>query len=342
MFDDEVHITDRYPTREIDRRLTCENARAMPCTPLPTAVELVVALLSMLVILAVGASARYVGLFTPSRREVVNAIAYYIALPALVFSATAAQPLSDIVSTRLVVGVSVAMLATIAIAWLVHQRESDVGVRSVATVQSYHSNFGYLGIPVVAMSFGDLATARAGLILGVGSLIQIAATVTVLSTLTGAAASIREEVRNVLLNPVILTLLLGLSVSAAGLTVPSTPATVIERIGDTALPLALLVVGATFTVQAGTIRYRTLVTVIAVKILVMPAVALAVFLLVGADAATVRAGVVMFAMPTAVSTYVFAVELGGNRHVASLNVVATTVVSIASLLLVVELLTALT
>ncbi len=304
--------------------------------------ELVVALLSMLAILGVGASGRYVGLFTPSRREVVNAIAYYVALPALIFSATAAQPLSDVVSTRLVVGVSIAMLAAIGIAWLVHRRESDMGVRSVATVQSYHSNFGYLGIPVVAIAFGDLATARAGVILGVGSLIQIAATVTVLSTLTGAAASIQEEIRNVLLNPIILTLLLGLSISAAGLSLPATPATVIERIGDTALPLALLVVGATFTVQAGTVRYRTLATVIAVKILVMPAIALAVFLFVGADAATVRAGVVMFAMPTAVSTYVFAVELGGNRHVASLNVVATTVVSIASLLLVVELLTALT
>jgi len=73
------------------------------------------------------------------------------------------------------------------------------------------------------------------------------------------------------------------------------------------------------------------------KILVMPALAWAVFSALAVDAATFTASIVMLGTPTAVSTFVFAGELGGDTEFASLNVFLTTLASVASLFLLIAL-----
>lgn len=298
--------------------------------------SLLTALLAMWVLLAAGIAARRVGILTPTRRERLNAFAYYVALPALILSSTYDQPLSDVLSAQLLLGVGGTFVAIVGLATLVHRREADPGVRSVATVQSYHTNMGYLGVPVVATTFGSLATAKAALILGIGALVQIATTVTILSTTNEAEASLGSELGGGATNPAILSVLVGLAASVAGLTIPSIGDTGLDLLGQLALPIALLCVGAALTLEADEIPFATVSTVVLLKLVVMPAIALAAFLLVGATASTARAGVVMLAMPTAVSTYVFASELGGDRHLASINVFATTVCSVVSLLVVVQ------
>lgn len=300
--------------------------------------DLVVPLSAMLVVLALGVGARVVGILTPPRRERLNAFAYYVALPALIVSATHDQPLSSVVSARLLVGVAAVLLATAGVAAVVHRAVHPGAARSVAIVQSYHSNLGYLGVPVVAIAFGELTTAKATVVLGAASLCQIALTVAVLSTMNDAEASLAGELAGVLVNPAILAVLAGLSASVAGVVLPDLAATGLEWLGNTALPTALLVVGASLTLEADAIPVRTVGSVLGLKMAVMPALALGTFLLLGAAPTTLRAGVAMFAMPTAVSTYVFAAELGGDRRLASLNVVATTVASIGSLLVILGLL----
>lgn len=300
--------------------------------------QLVLALLAMLVVLAAGLGARRLGLLTPPRRERLNAFAYYVALPALILSATYDQPLSSVVSGRLVVGVAVVLLTTAGIAAVVHRRVRPAALRSVAIVQSYHTNLGYLGVPVVAIAFGELTTAKASVVLGVASLVQIVLTVVLLSTMNDAEASVVGELGGVLANPAILAVVVGLSASVVGVALPDLAATGLDRLGDLALPSALLVVGASLTLEADDIAFGTVGSVVGLKMVVMPLVALATFVLLGAATTTLQAGVAMFAMPTAVSTYVFAAELGGDRQLASLNVVATTVASVGSLLVILQLL----
>ncbi|GAB3684909.1 AEC family transporter [Salinarchaeum chitinilyticum] len=302
--------------------------------------SLLLSLLAMLVLLAAGIAARRIGILEPTRRERLNAFAYYVALPALILSSTYDQPLSEVLSAQLLVGVVGTLLAVAGIAALLHSREADPATRSVATVQSYHSNLGYLGVPVVATTFGSLATAKAALILGVAALVQIGLTVTILTTMNDADASLHSELGNVFANPAIVSVIVGLAASVVGVTIPGVADTGLDYLGQLALPIALLCVGAALTLEADAIPFGTVSAVVVLKLVAMPVIALGAFVLVGADASTVRAGVVMMAMPSAVSTYVFASELGGDRQLASINVFATTVCSVASLLLVVQVIRA--
>lgn len=296
-------------------------------------------LLALLAVLLVGTGLRAVGILGPDRRERLNAVAYYVALPALVFVATYDRALADVASWALLVAVVAAYLGTALLAWIVHRNRAPSGRRGVAVVQSYHSNLGYLGIPLVAATFDAEVTAIASLVLGIGLLIQVPLTVLVLVSLRGGAAGIDfgRRLRSLATNPVLVALAAGIAFGAVGFPVPRAAATALDGVGSLALPLALICVGASLTADLSALDAPATASVVALKLACMPAIAWAAFALLGADPATLTAGVVMVGTPAAVSTYVFAAELGGDTEFASLTVFVTTVASVGSLTALIEL-----
>ncbi|WP_117595544.1 MULTISPECIES: AEC family transporter [Haloprofundus] len=293
-------------------------------------------LVYLLVLLAVGLGLRRLGLLDDARTDRLTQFAFYVALPALVFTSTASQSLGEVLEPRLVVGFWAVLLSAAAVGWVVHRRESSPAVRSVAVVQSYHCNLGFLGLPIVAATFGDVVTAKASLLLGVGALTQVPLTIAVLVFVNNADADLRSELRNLFANPVLVALSVGLLASASGVSVPSPVWSGLEALAGFALPVALLVVGASLSLDDTAVDFSTVGSVVALKMLVMPAIALATFSLLSADVSTTRAGVLMLAMPTAVSTFIYATELGGDANLASANVFATTVASVGTILAVLQ------
>ncbi|WP_434521820.1 AEC family transporter [Halorubrum sp. AS12] len=301
--------------------------------------EVLVRLSGLLVLLLAGTGLRYAGVLDADRTALLNQIAYYGALPALVFVATYDQAVADVVSWELFVVVVATILGTALVASAVHRNRSPGARRSVAVVQSYHSNLGYLGVPLVAATFGAEVTAIASVILGIGALVQVPLTVILLVSMNGADAegALGRHLRSLAGNPVLLALVAGMAFGWFEVGVPAAAATGLDAVGSLALPLALLCVGATLQIDAATVDRGATASVTALKVACMPAVAWAVLALLDVDAATFTAGIVMLGTPTAVSTYVFATELGGDAEFASLNVFVTTVASVASLTLLIEL-----
>ncbi|MFD1563039.1 AEC family transporter [Haloarchaeobius amylolyticus] len=299
--------------------------------------EVVGRLLALLAVLLVGAGLRTTGILDRRRTELLNAFAYYVALPALIFVSTYNRAIGELLSPALLGGLLFVLFATVGLAALVHRNRDSSARRSVAIVQSYHSNLGYLGLPLVAATFDASVTAIASVVLGVVTLTQMPLTILVLSTLNGADVSLARELRGLATNPVLATLVGGLAVGSLGISVPSTAASGLDAVGSLALPVALLCVGASLQVDPGDIDLGATAAVVTLKIGLMPVLAWVVFSTLAVDAATFTATVVMFGTPTAVSTFVFANELGGDREFASLNVFLTTLLSIATLFVLITL-----
>lgn len=299
--------------------------------------EVVGRLLALLAVLLFGAGLRTTGILDRRRTELLNAFAYYVALPALIFVSTYDRAIGELLSPALVGGLLFVLFTTVGLAALVHRNRDSSARRSVAIVQSYHSNLGYLGLPLVAATFDASVTAIASVVLGVVTLTQMPLTILVLSTLNGADVSLAKELRGLVTNPVLATLVGGLAVGSLGLSIPSAAATGLDAVGSLALPIALLCVGASLQVDPADVDLEATATVVALKIGLMPVLAWAVFSTLAVDSATFTASVVMFGTPTAVSTFVFANELGGDREFASLNVFVTTLLSIATLFVLITL-----
>lgn len=299
--------------------------------------ELLVRLLGLLVLLVVGTGLRWGKILNASRTATLNTIAYYVALPALVFTATYDQNIAAILTPTLVVGVVGVLLAMAAVAWFLNLRRQTPAQQSVAMIQSYHSNLGYLGLPLVAATFDAEVTAIASVVLGIGSLTQVPITVLILMTVTGAKTQLRAQLVELVKNPVLVALLAGIAIGSIGLPVAQPIVLGLDALAMLALPLALLCVGASLEIDSMSINLGATSEVVLLKLAVMPALAWVVFTALGVGTPTFIAAIVMLGTPTAVSTYVFATELGGDAEFASLNVFATTLASVGSLFVLIEL-----
>jgi predicted permease len=301
----------------------------------------------LLALLGVGVAVQYLDALTESWDDRLNAIAFYGALPAVVFTATYDQSLAGLVSPALVGGLLAVVYGTVALAWVVHRGRDSTARRSVAVVQSYHGNLGYLGVPIVVATFGDRAGAAASVILGVLIVVQVPTTVLVLVRVNGTDTSLARELRSVLTNPVLGGLVAGVLVSVgvfdplAGVDAARTVADAalvyaLDPLSAVALPLALLLVGASLDLDLPAVDVGATGSVVATKVVAMPALAAGVFTLLGVSGPAFVAGVVLMAMPTAISTYVYASELGGDPEFASLNVFTTTLSAVGTLFVLLQ------
>ena len=136
----------------------------------------------------------------------------------------------------------------------------------------------------------------------------------------GGQSTLRELAKN----PLIISTLAGLVANALGLTLPEAVATTLQRIGTAALPLGLMSVGAGLAFGALKDSAGLAAALLAIRHVVLPIVALGVVAALALPADQ-RAIVVLFsALPTAASTYVLAVRMGGDgRFVAGLVTVST-------------------
>lgn len=292
----------------------------------------------MLALVALGLGARHVGILTDDRNERLGQIAFYVLLPALVFISTYDRELGELISLELVVGLVVIFGGLAALSWVANRGGAD-DVRSVAVIQSYHGNFGYFGVPVVAATLGAAAAGKAAVILGLGALIQSPLTILLLVRINDADAAFGSELRSLATNPILLTLIVGLGFATFELGVPTPITTGFGWLSTLALPVALLAVGGSLDPTGRDVSLGRTGTVVGLKVLAMPLLAWVVFSGLETDALTRNAAVVMFGAPTAVSTYVYAAELGGDEGFASVNVFATTVAAIVSLFFILRFLT---
>ncbi|MFC6864082.1 AEC family transporter [Halomicroarcula sp. GCM10025817] len=294
--------------------------------------------LYMLAFLALGVGVRRVGVLEERHINWLTAGAFYVALPALIVSSTYDQSLGELVSPALVVGFWAVVGATVLAAWLLHRRTDDDGRRSVAIIQSYHGNLGFLGVPLVAATLGGEATAVASVVLGIGVLTQTPITVLTLVRTNGVAASVAGELRSVATNPILLSLAAGVVASLSGVGIPSAVDGTLTTVADLALPLALVCIGGTLDTDLPESRLRDAGSVVALKIVWMPALGYVVYSALGLGPTALAASVLMLGTPTAVATYVYATELGGDVAAASMNVFASTLVSLGTLSLLAWLL----
>lgn len=295
-----------------------------------------------LAFLVIGLSLKELDILNDVRIDVLNKVAFYVALPALVFDSTYSRSLSDIFSPRLTMGFLAVILLVGAISWMLNYKDPDFGRKSVSIVQSYHSNFGYMGLPIVGMALGDSAVAKASILLGFGSTVQILLTTTILVSLNKREElGILDRIEKVIVNPVIMALLLGLAFSYFQFNTPSglesfvsLGQNLISWVSKTALPIALLGVGASIELVKPIDKASSIISVSFLKLVAMPLLGWLIFWLLKVESLGLMAGVIMLAMPTAVSTYIYSSELGGDRELASLNISLTTLLSMVTLSLV--------
>jgi len=186
-----------------------------------------------------------------------------------------------------------------------------------------------MGFAIVGALFGTAGTGFGAVATGI-----IVPCVQVITTLAFAFDGKRGPprplavLRQLLLNPLLLAVIIGFAIAALGGLPPGIAPTV-QALGRATVALGLLCVGAALSLQSFSDRLGTQAVTGAIKLIGMPAATWALCALFGVPPLAMAVAVIFMALPTAATSYVMARAMGGD---APLMAAITTTEHIASII----------
>lgn len=249
-------------------------------------------------------------------------LVYYVLFPALLFHAITRTELDPASTLLLLKAVLLLTAGGVFLAWLAKPVLKPDPVDHASVAQCAYRFNTYIGLSLVDSLAGPAGTTVMALLVGLAvPLVNMAA-------VHGLA---RQKGSNLWLalvrNPLILATVLGLAWNLAQLPVPETAATVLSRLGSGALTVGLLCVGASLSLQGlgGSVPLISWMT--GVRLLATPALGLAVAWLLQLPALEAQVLLLFCALPTASTTYVLAVRMGGNGRLVAVTMTLGTLLS---------------
>lgn len=198
------------------------------------------------------------------------------------------------------------------------------------------SNTVLMGIPILLTAYGTEATLPALLIIAFHGPFLMSLTAGIVQVARVGEVSLAQQARGVLLdvvrNPIIMGLLLGIAMNLSGLAIPGPLDRMAEMLGASAVPCALFALGASLAGYplVGDVPPALLLSTF--KLVVHPLLVwvLAVPVL-GLHGIWVPVAVTMAAMPSGVNVYLFGARYDAAAGVTARTVLVSTVISVATL-----------
>ena len=151
-------------------------------------------------------------------------------------------------------------------------------------------------------------------------------------------ALVKKACINVLKNPIILGILAGIPFALLRISLPDILSSTLSTVGGTATPIALLVIGGSFSGAEALKKWKPAAAASFIKLFLLPALFLPAAVALGFRTSELIAILIMLGSPTTVSCYVMAKNMNGDAVLTSNTVVLTTLFSSVSITLWLSLL----
>ncbi len=257
--------------------------------------------------------------------DVVERLVYWLLFPALLFASIVKSPIRITDAGALALGGAIicvigALLAT-ALRWWpgVDARLHASGAQVAFRFNSY------------------IALALADRLAGAPGVAWIAVLIAVCVPLCNAAAvwslakhGGHDTWREMARNPLIIGTVAGLAVKLSGVSLPHWTVETISRIGQAALPMGLLAVGAGLKLAGLRAAPGLALALLTIRHAILPAIALVLGGLLPLSPAQHGVLVAFAALPTASSAYVLAVRMGGHGPFVAGLITVSTLIGMAS------------
>jgi len=264
-----------------------------------------------------------------------NRLVYYLAIPAMIFRAISRASFREEFNSHVLLITLLCVSAVFLTAWMLSVVTGMAKkLRGTFIQSSFHGNLGYIGLAVVFYYLGDSGLARGGIFAGFIMILQNTLAVVTLqfhayrTDKKGVAAL--ENVRRIAGHPVILSALGGILFSLSRMPLPVIVDRSLAIFSGMALPLALLLIGASLSFELIKVRIKDVLSVSLFKLVVMPGLGVFLFKLLSIPASEYLPALILLASPTATLTYVMAKEMKGDSDFAVAAISGCTLLSAVS------------
>ncbi len=283
------------------------------------------------IIIFLGLFAKKKGFITPEFLYPANRMVYYIAIPAMIFSSISKAALKTEMNLSVIL-ITLGSLVTItAVAWGSSRFLKITKPSRGSFIQcSFHGNLGYIGLAVAFYYLGDNGFVKAAIIAGFVMILQNILAVAVLqfhSSNTANRPGLFDTLKKTMANPVILSALAGMLFSLLGLPMPLILERSLDILRGMALPMALLIIGASLSFEQLKPRLFNVMVSSFLKVIAAPAMGLLLFKVFSVAPEDYLPGLIILSSPTATLTYIMAKEIGGDSDFAVAAISISTILS---------------
>jgi hypothetical protein len=296
-------------------------------------IETIVIVLPVFLVIGLGTLLNQLKLFDESFLHQANKLVYVVFLPILLFYKIGKADFTSFFNGPLVIGSSLVIVLGFALSYsYAGLRNFPAPVRGSFSQGSFRGNLAYVGLAICLNAYGEDGLTSAGILMGF--LVPVLNLFAILALLLPQRKNQPERVPSwvgqLALNPLIIASFLGLIWSFWKLPIPVILDRSLSITAGLALPLALLAIGGTFSLERikGDLKLAGLASTI--KLLVLPFLALLLLYPLGVTGTDLGIGILMAGTPAATATYIMAHQMRGDAELAGSIVMLSTLASAIS------------
>jgi len=269
-------------------------------------------------------------------------LVYYVLFPALLFRTLSRAKLADVplfgVGGALLIAVLLMAALCLALRPVLMRRLNLSGPSFTSVFQCACRWQTYVALAVAGSLYGDI-----GLTLASVAMVAMIPVLNIMAVwvLAHYASPTRLSWPRILLtiaqNPFIWACVIGLIANLTGLVFPKWLDDFIDALGRSSLALGLLVVGAGLQLKGVLRPEAPAILACALKLLVMPAMAISLGLAFGLSGANLAIVACCSSVPTASSAYVLARQMGGNAPLVAEILTLQTIIAVITMPIVMAL-----
>lgn len=290
------------------------------------------ATIPVFLIIVLGYVLKQIGMLDDHFVTVLNKFNFHVSLPILLFKDISSADLTQMFDGKYLL---FCLLVTTVCFWsiwgasklLIREKES-VG----AFVQaSFRSSAAVLGVAFIQNIYGDSGMAPL-MIIGCVPLYNIYSVI-VLSyeANDGQPKNIKKTALNIVTNPIILGIALGILATLLHLNFPTIIDKAVSSIANTATPMALIAIGAAFEGKKAISKIKLTMWASCLKLIIQPLLFLPVAILLGFRDQFLIALLIMLGAPTTASCYIMAKNMHNDDSLTSSVIVLTTLMASVTL-----------
>lgn len=296
-------------------------------------------ILPVFAVIVTGWVVGYTGYLSRQLSDALIHFAYNIAMPALLIVTIAQEPGRSLINWRFLVAFGGGSLLCFI---LVFGTMSIRGSRSLASrtmdgMAASMTNTGFVALPVLQAIYGPRAVLPAAIATVFVAVVMFPLAVVLLEvgqrSVDGTRKSPITTIKHVVLNPLVISTLIGMLLSIMGLHMPRPVATYLGIFADALTPCALFAIGLGLSVDGLRVNIGQASLLSTVKLVVMPLIVYGLCLSLELDPLYTIAAVICAAVPTAKTVYILAGEYHCEEMMVASTISLTTLASVLSLVI---------
>jgi malonate transporter and related proteins len=278
----------------------------------------------------------YTGYLSRSLSDALIHFAYNIAMPALLIVTISQEPSRSLINWRFLVAFGGgSLLCFILVFGIMSIRVSrSLASRTMHGMAASMTNTGFVALPVLQAIYGPRAVLPAAIATVFVAVVMFPAAVILLELgQRDSRTTPMVTVKHVVLNPMVLSTLIGMLWSVFGLRMPGPVTAYFGILADALTPCALFAIGLGLSIDGLRANIGRASLLAAVKLVIMPLIVYGLSVSLRLDPLYTIAAVICGAVPTAKTAYILAGEYHCEEMMVASTVSMTTLASVVSLVI---------